>query len=72
MKPATLLTTAIFLLSAPWPDSETLSELSAGFLSSAVDRSMLTSDTDQKSQTNPDASTLLVARPVTEEIKRVN
>lgn len=33
MKSTILLTTALFLASAPSPDSKTISELSAGFLS---------------------------------------
>ncbi len=32
MKSIALLTTALFLASAPTPDSDTISELSAGFL----------------------------------------
>lgn len=32
MKSTILLTTALFLLSAPTPDSKTISEMSAGFL----------------------------------------
>ena len=33
MKSTILLTTALFLISAPSPDSKTLAEMSAGFLS---------------------------------------
>ena len=61
MKSTILLTTALFLASAPSPDSKTISELSAGFLSTGDNHGLmaaeLTTDTSaqlaiQNKQTN--------------------
>ena len=41
MKSTILLTTALFLASAPSPDSKTVSELSAGFLAPAADQGLM-------------------------------
>ena len=41
MKSTILLTTALFLASAPSPDSKTVSEISAGFLSPASDQGLM-------------------------------
>ena len=45
MKSTILLTTALFLVSAPAPDAKTISELSAGFLSVDDDYALMASDT---------------------------
>ncbi len=45
MKSTILLTTALFLASAPAPDAKTISELSAGFLSVDDDYALMASDT---------------------------
>jgi hypothetical protein len=61
MKSTILLTTALFLASAPSPDSKTISELSAGFLSTGDNHGLMaaefTADTSaqlviQNKQTN--------------------
>jgi hypothetical protein len=41
MKSTILLTTALFLASAPAPDSETLAEVSAGFLSQSEQNGLM-------------------------------
>ncbi len=46
MKSTILLTTALFLASAPSPDSKTISELSAGFLSMGNDTGLMASELD--------------------------
>jgi hypothetical protein len=43
IKPTILMTTALFLLSAPAPDSKTISEVSAGFLLARDHGSLLAS-----------------------------
>ena len=52
MKSTILLTTALFLASAPSPDSKTISELSAGFLSTGDNHGLMaaefTADTSAK------------------------
>lgn len=45
MKSTILLTTALFLASAPSPDAKTLTELSAGFLSVDNDYALMASET---------------------------
>ena len=61
MKSTILLTTALFLASAPSPDSKTITELSAGFLSTGDNHGLMaaeiTADTSaqlaiQNKQTN--------------------
>ena len=44
MKSTILLTTALFLASAPSPDAKTISELSAGFLSVNNDHGLMASE----------------------------
>ena len=46
MKSTILLTTALFLASAPSPDAKTISELSAGFLSVSNDYGLMASEVD--------------------------
>jgi len=50
MKPTILLTTALFLASAPSPDSEVISEISAGFLSLTDTHGLLASETPPNGQ----------------------
>ena len=45
MKPIILMTTALFLLSAPWPDAKTINDLSAGFLSNTQEHGLLAAQT---------------------------
>ena len=49
MKPTILLTTTLFLLSAPWPDAKTLSDLTAGFLSKTNEHALLAAEVVQGS-----------------------
>jgi hypothetical protein len=44
MKTTLLLATALFLVSAPSPDSETISEISAGFLAPSNDRGLMAAE----------------------------
>ncbi len=44
MKSTILLTTALFLASAPSPDSKTISELSAGFLSTGDNHGLMAAE----------------------------
>ena len=47
MKSIALLATALFLASAPSPDSETISELSAGFLSTGNENPLQAAEPDR-------------------------
>lgn len=49
MKSIALLTIALFLASAPSPDSETISQLSAGFLSSVNVQPLMAAEPGQSS-----------------------
>lgn len=53
MKSTILLTTALFLASAPSPDAKTISELSAGFLSVNNDHGLMASEVALDKQINP-------------------
>lgn len=46
MKSTILLTTALFLMSAPSPDSKSVSEFSGGFLAETNDTGLMASDVD--------------------------
>jgi hypothetical protein len=50
MKSTILLTTALFLASAPSPDSKAVSEFSAGFLSPASDHGLMAAGPTQANQ----------------------
>lgn len=50
MKSTILLTTAIFLLSAPAPDSKTLSDMSAGLLAPKNESGLLASEDVSKNK----------------------
>jgi hypothetical protein len=45
MKATFILSTALFLVSAPAPDSKTMAELSAGFLAPTTNHGLMASDT---------------------------
>jgi hypothetical protein len=53
MKSTILLTTALFLASAPSPDAKTISELSAGFLSVENDYGLMASEDTLSGRFNP-------------------
>jgi len=53
MKSTILLTTALFLASAPSPDAKTISELSAGFLSVDNDYGLMASEDSLSNRFNP-------------------
>jgi len=50
MKSTILLTTALFLASAPSPDSKTISELSAGFLSVGNEHGLMAAELDSNKE----------------------
>ena len=50
MKSTILLTTALFLASAPSPDSKTITELSAGFLSTGNDHGLMAAELDSNKE----------------------
>jgi len=50
MKPIAILAIALFLASAPSPDSDTITELSAGFLSSSNAQPLMAADAGQTTQ----------------------
>ena len=56
MKSTILLTTALFLASAPSPDSKAVSEFSAGFLSPASEHGLMAAGPTQANQPVPGAS----------------
>jgi hypothetical protein len=56
MKSTILLTTALFLASAPTPDSETITELSAGFLSQTGETGLMAAEPSPKARVNPAVS----------------
>ena len=72
MKSIILMTTAIFLVSAPSPDSKTIAEISAGFLSPSSETALAAAEVTPKAQFDSDAATLLVAQSENEKIKPVN
>jgi len=53
MKSTILLTTALFLASAPSPDAQTISELSAGFLSVDNDYGLMASEDSVNGRFDP-------------------
>jgi hypothetical protein len=72
MKSIILMTTAIFLASAPSPDSKTISEMSAGFLSVSSETALSAAEVAPKAQLDSDAATLLPVQSENEEIKHLN
>ena len=67
MKSTILLTTALFLASAPAPDSKTISEVSAGFLSPTSEHGLMASESQPKLKTGPGITTQLTTQAITEE-----
>ena len=72
MKSIILMTTAIFLASAPTPDSKTISEMSAGFLSISTETALAAAEVAPKARFDSNAATLLPVESENEEIKHVN
>jgi hypothetical protein len=78
MKSIFLMTTAIFLLSAPSPDSKTVSEISVGFLSAPSETALSAAEVAPKAQsdsdtdTDTDTVTPLPVQSENEEIKPVD
>jgi len=58
MKSTILLTAALFLMSAPSPDSKIISELSGGFLIANSDIGLMASETTSGAQSWSDTSAL--------------
>lgn len=73
MKSTILLTTAIFLASAPAPDSKTIAELSADFLSPADEKGLMAAEpeTDKPANTVTGPPGLLVLHQDDEELRTV-
>jgi hypothetical protein len=72
MKSIILMTTAIFLVSAPSPDTKTISEMSAGFLSLSSETALSAAELTPKAQFDSDTATLLFVQSENEEIKHLN
>jgi len=68
MKSIILMTTAIFLVSAPSPDSKTISEISAGFLSPSSETGLAAAEVAPTAYINSDKKVLLTRQSA----KRVN
>jgi hypothetical protein len=64
MKSTILLTTALFLASAPSPDAKTISELSAGFLSVDNEYGLMASEDTSSTRFNPHVSAQLENLPI--------
>ena len=52
MKPTLLLATALFLISAPEPDSKTMAEFSAGFLSATNKHTLVAAEPASNPKSN--------------------
>ena len=63
MKSTILLTTALFLASAPTPDSKTISELSAGFLAPTDERGLMAAELEPKLKAEQGITTQLATQP---------
>ena len=72
MKSIILMTTAIFLASAPSPDSKVISKISAGFLSISSETALSAAEVAPKAKIESNTATLLVVPPENEDIKHVN
>jgi len=57
MKATVLLTTTLFLVSAPSPDSDSITEISGGFLSIPDTRSLLAADASIETPTADESTT---------------
>lgn len=69
MKSTILLTTALFLASAPSPDSKTVSEFSAGFLSPASDQGLMAAGPARVNQPISGLSTKQLTANTTRQLK---
>jgi hypothetical protein len=72
MKSTILLTTALFLASAPSPDSKVISEISAGFFSLTDTHGLMASDTPLNGRFNSNSSAPTSALLKTAEYKQSN
>lgn len=54
MKSTILMTTAIFLASAPAPDSKTVAEISAGFLAPSIETALAAAEIPSAAQLKSD------------------
>ena len=72
MKSIILMTTAIFLSSAPSPDSKSISEISAGFLLIPGEKALAAAEVAPKAQLDSDPATLLPVESNNKEIKHDN
>ena len=72
MKSIILMTTAIFLVSAPSPDSKTISEISAGFLSITSETALSAAEVAPKAQIDSNTASLLLVLSENEDIKYLN
>jgi hypothetical protein len=66
MKSTIFLTTALFLASAPSPDSKAISEFSAGFLSVGNDHGLMALETSLDKQFNAGTASLQTVLSVSE------
>lgn len=66
MKSTILLTTALFLASAPSPDAKTISEFSGGFLSVGNEHGLMAADSSMDTRFNTGTSSQLVFQSVPE------
>jgi len=67
MKSTILLTTALFLASAPSPDSKTISEFSAGFLSQTDDQGLMAAEPARNAPAVTGTAAQLTAQPAAKE-----
>ena len=67
MKSTILLTTALFLASAPAPDSKTISELSAGFLSPTDVHGLMAAESAPELKAGPGVTAQLASQSTTVE-----
>ena len=67
MKSTILLATAIFLASAPSPDSKSISEISAGFLSVNDSQGLMAAESEINVETDRDTTRLLAEHSKTTE-----
>jgi hypothetical protein len=67
MKSIILLTTALFLASAPSPDSKTISEFSAGFLSATDDHGLMAAEPSWSARASTGTAAQPTAQPANKE-----
>ena len=72
MKSTILMTIALFLLSAPTPDSKTISEMSAGFLLPTQNTGLMASENKPTASNVISKSELQADKPELEENKTSN